>query len=24
LEFRQSIPFKFLSPIHGRAPPILS
>ena len=23
-EFRQSLPFKFLSPIHGRAPPVLS
>ena len=23
-EFRQSLPFKFLSPLHGRAPPVLS
>jgi Na+/melibiose symporter-like transporter len=23
-EFKQSLPFKFLSPIHGRAPPSLS
>ena len=23
-EFRQSLPFKFLSPIRGRAPPVLS
>ena len=22
-EFKQSLPFKFLSPIHGRAPPVL-
>ena len=23
-ELRQSLPFKFLSPLHGRAPPVLS
>lgn len=23
-EFRQSLPFKFLSPLYGRAPPVLS
>jgi hypothetical protein len=23
-EFRQSLPFKFLSPLQGRAPPVLS
>jgi len=23
-EFRQSLPFKFLSPIYGRAPPVFS